>query len=179
MNKTNIWILMLMAVFYLNSGHAEPAVIFDGGNTQPLSDFYKSPEPVDPDTINIDKKKVISDVEEQLKGLKPTAIYPVESPGLTVGRVQTRQVKMAQSFAPFFIIGDDTVSRRWLERNKSVLKKKNAQGLVAQVESEEKFNELRAIGAGLRLLPFPATQLAKVFGVKHYPVYIGPDRITQ
>ncbi len=158
---------------------AEPAVIFDGGNTQPLSDIYQAPEPIDPSTIEIDKEQVIVDVQEQMKGLKPTAIYPIESPGLSIGRVATQKVRLGRVFAPFFIIGDDAISRQWLQRNQSVLKKKNAQGLVAQVESEKKFNELAALVPDIRLVPFPATALAKAFGVKHYPVYIGPDRITQ
>lgn len=172
-------VLMGLLCGFVQGIAAEPAVIFDSGQAEPLSAIVEVPKPVDFSTLDIDKEKILAGIEEEMKGLKPTAIYPIESPGLTVGRVETKQVRMKQSFSPFFIVGDDAVSRQWMERNKNVLQKKNAQGLVAQVESEEKFKELQLIGSGLRLIPFPATALAKAFGVKNYPVYIGPDQITQ
>lgn len=110
--------------------------------------------------------------------------FPVRTPSMTVGRVglgEGNQIPAAASvMQSMFIIGDDPVSRRWLQDNREFLASKKAIGLVVNVETKESMNQLaRIAGKGIRMQPTPGEDLAKHMGIKHYPFYIDKDGIMR
>ena len=93
---------------------AELTVIHDSGDTRPLGpllEVFAADEPpvpqADPNRPNLGA----ADLERLL---------PIQSPGLTSGQVERRHldIKFAR---PFFLIGSDPVSRRWLATHRNEL----------------------------------------------------------
>jgi len=105
-------------------------------------------------------------------------MLPVRSTRLTPGRVEARTVALP-GLPAMFLIGDDPLSRRWLESNLTTLQDLNAWGLVVQVESAAALAELRQLSPGLRLLPASGDQLAEHLGLRHYPVLLTATGIAQ
>ncbi len=105
-------------------------------------------------------------------------MLPVRSARLTPGRVEARTVALP-GLPAMFLIGDDPMSRAWLQRNLTALRELNAWGLVVQVDSAQSLAELRQLGAGLRLSPVSADQLAEHLHLRHYPVRLTATGIEQ
>nr|WP_298411654.1 integrating conjugative element protein [uncultured Halomonas sp.] len=106
-------------------------------------------------------------------------MLPLDSERLTPGQVASRTLNLPGGFTPFFIIGDDDLSRQWLARRGDILRDMNAVGLVVQVQNAAALEALRDEAAGLELRPVSGDGLAERLGLAHYPVLIGPGGIEQ
>lgn len=109
---------------------------------------------------------------------KITAMLPVSTPELTPGHVDTK-TRHLPGMIPIFLIGDDELSRRWLQMRLNLLVQLNALGLVVNVSSESGLNELSKQANGLKLLPVSGSDLAKRLGLSHYPVLLTENGIEQ
>lgn len=103
---------------------------------------------------------------------------PVRSTRLTPGRIEPRSLN-APGLLPFFLIGDDDLSRQWLKERGRILREIGAFGLVVNVESLEALQRLRDLVPGLMLSPVSGDDLAGRLQLFHYPVLITSSGIEQ
>lgn len=79
---------------------------------------------------------------------------------------------------PFFVIGSDPFSITWFNIHKTFLQKRQAIGLITNIESEEKQIEIEALSA-LPLIPSNIDELAKIFQVPGYPFFTNGCEVWQ
>lgn len=106
-------------------------------------------------------------------------MLPLESERLTPGRVAARSLELPGGFTPVFLIGDDELSRQWLEQRGDILREMNAVGLVVQVQDAASLQALRDEAPGLELRPVSGDGLAERLDLQHYPVLISQRGIEQ
>ncbi len=109
------------------------------------------------------------------------AVFPVHTPSMSPGRLPLRQSRLPKGWRgrPLAIVGDDRLSWRWLGTHACQLRALGARVLVAEVTSQARFMTMARAFPGLRLAPAPAGELAKAFGLTHWPVLISREWIEQ
>lgn len=107
------------------------------------------------------------------------AMLPVESPALSPGYVDARSLSLPKATTPFFLIGDDALSREWLQQRYDVLRQLNAVGLVVNVENMRGLQQLRERAPGLDIRPVAGDDIAQRLAINHYPVLITSSRLEQ
>ena len=151
---------------------AELTVIHDSGHTRPLAPLLEvlaEREPIHPRAQSPRPDFGAAEVERLL---------PIRSPGLTVGKVVPRST--SQQFArPFFLVGADPLSRKWLSKNRAELMRIGAVGMLVQAETADDLRVVAELANGLPILPAPATDIAAALGLSHYPVLISGESIVQ
>lgn len=156
--------LLVFFVLSMSGIEASPIVLFDSGNTvsiAPYTDVIKvyNPKNVKPITV-----------------LNP---FPIESPGLLPGKVIKRNIDQPYLSNPMFLIGNDEFSYRWLLKNKELLIRINAIGMLIKVKNKQELQRIAIAAKGLKIIPAPAVDLAKQLGIRHYPVLISKQFIEQ
>ncbi len=168
---------------------AAPVVIHDSGPTRPLAPLLeplrsddmqrdgsdpRSPSSPDPASAHISDEAMLA------------RLLPVRSPGLQVGALTDTelspevQTRLAQGNPrPFFMVGSDEGSLRWLSVNAKTLKDLGALGLLVQAKSRADIRRVIEAAQGLSITPGSGSDLARVLGIRHYPVLITKDGITQ
>ena len=109
----------------------------------------------------------------------PVNKLKIKSRRLKPGKVIIKRVHLPELDAPIFLVGDDALSRQWLEANQRKLLALKAIGFVVNVEGLDRLEALREIAPELSLMPVPADYLANILHIQHYPVLIFSDHITQ
>lgn len=104
--------------------------------------------------------------------------FPVRSQRLTPGTVQGRALN-APGLQPFFLIGDDELSRQWLASRGETLQRLGAVGLVVNVSNAERLAVIRRWNGGLAVSPVVGDDLAARLGLAHYPVLITATALEQ
>lgn len=105
-------------------------------------------------------------------------MLPVHSVLLSPGDVPRRAIQ-APGLQPIFVIGNDSLSKVWLQQRLPALRRLKATGLVVNIESASALNELRGLAPGLALSPVSGDDLARRLGLQHYPVLITATAILQ
>ncbi|EAB9446505.1 integrating conjugative element protein [Salmonella enterica subsp. diarizonae] len=105
-------------------------------------------------------------------------MLPVSTPEMTPGRVENRRSELT-GMAPVFLVGDDALSRRWLEQRRGDLQQLHATGLVVNVTDVTALRDLQTLSPGLTLLPASASDIARRLDLTHYPVLITADGLSQ
>lgn len=113
-----------------------------------------------------------------LKPIKDIDMLPVYTENLKPGKVVFREIK-AFGVTPFFLVGDDPLSKRWLAENRAKLFQLRASGMVVNVTTPEALNELKQIVPELLLLPISGEDIAQRLGLTNYPVLITSTYIEQ
>jgi integrating conjugative element protein (TIGR03765 family) len=151
---------------------AEPTVIYDNGDTRPLAPLLEVFGPNGPQGPSADTSR------PDLGAANVERLLPIRSTGLTPGQVEPQSFD--QRFArPFFLIGADPVSREWLVTNRDELLRMGAVGMLVQAETIDDLRVMAELANGLPILPAPATDIAAVLGLSHYPVLISAEGIAQ
>lgn len=104
--------------------------------------------------------------------------FPVRSPRLSPGPVEGRVIN-APGLQPFFLVGDDELSRRWLASRGETLRRLGAAGLAVNVPNAERLAAIRSWAQGLAISPVSGDDLASRLGLSHYPVLITPTALEQ
>lgn len=104
--------------------------------------------------------------------------FPVRSQRLTPGTVQGRALN-APGLQPFFLVGDDELSRRWLASRGETLQRLGAVGLAVNVASADRLAVIRRWAGGLAVSPVVGDDVASRLGLAHYPVLITPTALEQ
>jgi integrating conjugative element protein (TIGR03765 family) len=162
----------LIIIATTSTAIAEPIVIHDSGNTRPITDYLFPPRPESLPQFNAPPP--IPNAESLL-----SRIFPVHTEEMTPGAVRGKSVDLPQLPRPIFLIGTDDRSRNWLIQHRDRLREVQAVGLVVEALNEHEFRAIEQIAQGLDLAPAPASELAKQFNLRHYPVLIGRNRIEQ
>tara|TARA_E500000305_G_C3921618_1_gene188378 strand:- start:80 stop:643 length:564 start_codon:yes stop_codon:yes gene_type:complete len=168
---------------------AELTVIYDTGQTQPLApllepllaDDSPSSGPTVSSTLDPSSNPLSSDGPADLRNL-----LPVRSPGLTVGDIAGSALRpevlarLAQGNPrPFFLIGSDATSLRWLVSHRDVLEDLGAVGMLIQAETETDVRRVAEVAQGLSITLGSGSDLAAALAIDRYPVLITPDGIRQ
>ncbi|WP_034949243.1 integrating conjugative element protein [Erwinia oleae] len=111
-------------------------------------------------------------------GEAEAAMLPVITPELTPGKVVARPLQLP-GIGALFIVGDDEVSRAWLQANAQQLKSRSAVGLVVNVSHLSGLQALREQGLGLPMVPASGSELARRLQLSHYPVLITDTGLSQ
>lgn len=167
------WLTAVLAILpVVSATSAELIVIYDSGHARPLAPLLgpvRSARRDDPPRPAGGTALGAADIE---------AVLPISSPGLTPGVVSGRTY--TQPFAkPFFLVGSDARSRRWLRQHRTTLEDLGAVGMLVEAQSVEDMQRMRALARGLPLLPASGTDIARALGVDHYPVAVADGRIWQ
>jgi len=128
---------------------------------------------------NIDEKAGYVPDLNRIKPFGFSDMLPVKSAFLSVGRVSRQKLNLSPGMTPFFIVGSDSTSFQWLEKNVGFLRSINAVGLVTQVNTIHELSALASAAKGLELRPVVADEVARQVGLRHYPVLIKSDGISQ
>ncbi len=163
-------LLAITMIAYSISATAELIVIYDNGNTRPISDFLGPASqpaqvlrqsPVDPPAL--------ADIREQL---------PIESPGLEPGEIESREIDLPFA-AAFFVIGSDVNSLQWLAEHRDRLLNQGASGLLVQADRLEDLEAVAAIAGDLPIAPVSGTEIAQLLGIRYYPFAVTEGQLWQ
>ena len=117
-------------------------------------------------------------IDRWLRYFAITILLPIQSPGLTPGQVERRQLDIP--FArPFFLIGSDPVSRHWFATHRDELLRIGAIGMLVQAETADDLRAIAELAGGLPILPASATDIAEALGLSHYPVLVSNQGVEQ
>lgn len=158
-----------------SAAQAELTVVADHGG-QPARPYY---EPIN--AAQVSQAEGYS-ARRQARARGPVTeadMLPVVSEALAPGTVTTRRIHLPDFMTPFFLIGADDLSRRWLKQRGPRLRELHAVGLVVDVETAAQLKQLRRLGNGLVLRPVAGDDIAKRLDLSHYPVLITPNGIQQ
>lgn len=106
-------------------------------------------------------------------------IFPIETPLMSPGKVEARQIDLSQLPQPLFIVGSDELSKGWLRQHIAQLKQIKAIGFLVQAQNENDFETIKSIADGLAIIPLSGNQLAAQWHINNYPVLISRKTIEQ
>ena len=178
---------LLLAIVAASSASADLTVIYDSGQTQPLSPLLG---PLQADKTPATDPAKASDPNRSSKSMLGPAelsnLLPLQSPGLEVGdsgdtplspEVLTR---LAQGNPrPFFLVGSDAVSLQWLAYHRDTLRSLGAVGMLVQADTEADVRRVADVAQGLSITLGSGSDLAATLGIDRYPVLITADGIRQ
>lgn len=178
---------VLLAIGAGSSALADLTVIYDSGQTQPLSPLLG---PLQADETPATDPAKASDPNRSSKSmLGPAALsnlLPLRSPGLEVGDSADSSLnpevltRLAQGNPrPFFLIGSDAVSLQWLAYHRDTLRSLGAVGMLVQADTEADVRRVAEVAQGLSITLGSGSDLAAALGIDRYPVLITPDGIRQ
>ncbi|MEH4661169.1 integrating conjugative element protein [Phytobacter diazotrophicus] len=110
--------------------------------------------------------------------LSVSTMLPVITPEMTPGTVVSRQLNL-QGMPPVFIIGNDDLSRSWIQKRSAELSRLGATGLVVNIGSESELDSLKSILPSVMMAPVQGGDLARRLQLAHYPVLITAEGLTQ
>lgn len=169
----------LLALLWPIVAGAAPIVIYDSGQTKSLEPFFESlrGEAPPPDTRQMPSGKA---------GLTVEDLLPIKTPEMIPGAVPARVLDLpskvqtnAVGARPLFLIGADSLSRRWLAQHRARLKELDAIGMLVQADTIDELRAVANIAQGLHIMPASGTEIARLYALKHYPVLIYRGRIEQ
>lgn len=103
--------------------------------------------------------------------------FPVES-NLQVGK-QSSLMHDRPVLTPYFIIGGDAQSLHWLSKNYEYFLEIQAKGLITNINTQDEFNNIQSLFPDIALMPVNVDDMASLFGIQHYPVFINKTSIEQ
>ena len=178
---TALSVLLALSV----SASAQLTVIYDSGDTQPLAPFLSSLQPVE----SPNPPSIASEALSQRKQRGPADIrnlLPIRSPGLTPGAVSmhTASTEALKRLAlgnarPFFLIGSDPLSQRWLQARRAELQRLGAVGMLIQADTQADVRRIAELAQGLPITLGSASDIATELGIGHYPVLISSRGFEQ
>ncbi len=144
-----------------------PIVIHDAGGTRPLMPLAKeSGMAAEPP----------ADLRDVPLGNLPPSVFPVVSRKLTPGEQPI--LRLERPLPPVCLIGDDPRSLAWLEANHGRLVKLGASCMAVSVADERAWHRILRVAAPIPVAPIAGDEVARLLGIGHYPVLIGPEVIS-
>ena len=189
--------VLLVSLIASPSAFGDLIVIYDNGQTKSIAPllrpFHFSEESVDEirsgDSDHAGGLATRESLSKSTLIQGPGALsnlLPVRSPALQVGDLAGNQLKpdvlsrLAQGNPrPFFLIGSDQVSLRWLATHREVLKSLGAVGMLVQADTEHDVRQVAGIAEGLSIMLGSGSDVASALGIYRYPVLITREGITQ
>jgi integrating conjugative element protein (TIGR03765 family) len=164
---------------------AQLTVIYDTGYTESIAPYLKSLQPAD--SQHLVAATGNPTLDSDLSGAAQLSnILPIRSPGLTPGEISAYTVsetllkRLAMGNAPpFFIIGSDDLSLRWLQSHRAALQHLGAVGMLVQAETEADVRRVAERAQGLPITLGSASDIAQALGITGYPVLITANGVEQ
>ena len=176
---------LLLLVALPMSVSAALTVIYDSGQTRPIAPYLKSIQQHESRSSTVNAGNPISDME-RLGPAQISNLLPIRSPELTPDALavsaasQAALNRLALGHArPFFLVGSEVLSQRWLIARRGELLRMGAVGMLIQAESETDVRRMADLAQGLPITLGSATDIAKALGIAHYPVLISSGGIEQ
>ncbi|WP_416391230.1 integrating conjugative element protein [Alloalcanivorax xenomutans] len=173
-------IVLLSTIAALSPVHAQlksPLTVIADEGGQPAQPYYVA---IGAAQVDEEDGFVAATPDNALnRAATETDMLPVVSERLGVGPVTPRALSLPPGTTPFFLIGTDPDSMRWLTQRRERLVELRAVGMVVNVATAEDLAALREQAPDLELRPIPGDDLAERFGLAHYPVLITPTRLEQ
>jgi integrating conjugative element protein (TIGR03765 family) len=164
---------------------AQLKVIYDSGHTESLAPYLKSLHPADSQHLATAAGNPTLD-SDLMGAAQLSNLLPIRSPGLTPGKIsahtisETIKKRLAMGNAPpFFIIGSDDASLRWLQSHRAALLHLGAVGMLVQAETEAEVRRVADLAQGLSITLGSASDIAQALGVRRYPVLISANGVEQ
>lgn len=155
--------LMLMLGLLSATTHAL-IVIYDSGNTAPISDYTRR--------HTLPKRET--------KQQKPSfSVLPVHTPSMQPGTVTSRKQALPHLPVPLFMVGSDPLSQRWLQQRREQLIALKAVGMLVEAETEQDVKTIQALAQGLWFATVSGESIAQSLNLHHYPVLISNAGIEQ
>lgn len=166
-----ITLFFTAGLFLSLSSHAELVVLEDlgGESTQPFFESINDGGFAESNAFDNNTKIVSANYASML---------PVRSESITPALFNPIPANLP-TMQPLFLIGDDKLSRDWLNTRIDYLKQLNAVGYIVNIDNEATLNELLALTQGLQVVPTSADDLSQRLGIKHYPALITSTGIEQ
>lgn len=105
-------------------------------------------------------------------------MLPVVTPEMTPGIVNARALNLP-GMPPVFVVGNDGLSRQWLQQRSADLKRLGATGMVVNVRDFAGLDALRQLAPGIDMVPVQGGDLARRLQLTHYPVLITSAGLSQ
>ncbi len=160
--------VILAALLAVVPAMGELTVIHEAPGAQPLSDFLGTPR----------QTSIRKPLPQGPKAWDLRTLLPIHSPGLTPGPVAPRGHALSLT-QPVFLIGAGERSKSWLTRHRARLESLGAIGLLVEAETPTDLEAIAELAGTLPIVPAPATDLAAILKIRHYPVCITPTRLWQ
>ncbi|KGM78205.1 hypothetical protein EL79_2745 [Escherichia coli] len=96
---------------------------------------------------------------------------------MTPGEVTPRPLQLP-GIGALFLVGDDALSRQWLQANAAALRERQAVGMVVSVADENSLRTLRELASGVMMVPSSGSALARRLQLNHWPVLITDSGIS-
>lgn len=173
--KKNILMLSVCTALFLTSSSAFSALtvvgdlggqstapFFDAINDQP--DEFTSPESLSPNAPPA--------------SLSVASMLPVATPEMSPGAVTAHPLTLP-GMPPIFLVGDDPLSRQWLQLRGSELRQLGATGLVVSVRDQAGLDSLKTLASGVDMVPVQGGDLARRLQISHYPLLITATGVSQ
>lgn len=166
---TAIFALINISIFSV-SAESSPEVIKDYGGRQTF--------------IGLKNKMFGMDHSGMKKPPKVLPHKPIQFPvtsSLSLGVVEKNRIEdpRINITAPFFILGGDDISKKWLMDNKEYLQEINAFGIATNIASMAVMNEVSSIASPLQISAVSIDELVEMFSLTNYPVLISGKEIRQ
>ncbi|RTB44122.1 integrating conjugative element protein [Pseudomonas aeruginosa] len=156
----------------------EPLIVVDDRGGASALPYYESLDLRPRATVSGQAQPAVMTQPSRIAPASEADMLPVRSPKLRPGLVVGRAIS-APGLRPFFLVGDDDMSREWLRQRAASLRARNAVGMVVNVDSMAALTRLRDLAPGILLSPIAADDLAERLGVRHYPALITATAIEQ
>ena len=164
---------------------AQLTVIYDSGHTESIAPYLKTLLPVESPPPTAGTANPTSD-SNVLGPADISNLLPIRSPGLAPGALSPHTVsedtltRLALGSAPpFFLIGSDPLSLRWLESHRAELQKLGALGMLVQAQTEPDVRAVAQAAQGLPITLGSASDIARTLGTSRYPVLISKKGFEQ
>jgi len=180
----SVGVVMLLCL----STSATPAaltLIYDNGRTQLMAPFLESLQRAESNPEQPPETPLEITEQQRLGPADLNNLLPIRSPGLAPGPLSPDEVKdklplLAQGNArPFFLIGSDVLSQRWLTQHRARLEHLGAVGMLVQAQTEADVQRIAELAQGLSITLGAATDIGQALGIRHYPVLISAQGIEQ
>ena len=169
--------LVAAFLFFVSAtSHAATVVIYDSGQTVPISQFLAPAF----QNSNAGQGTPVRPVAPYPARAPMPVTFPVRTASMSPGKLQpTMPAAKLQSWLPtaVFLIGTDNMSKEWIVRNRDLLAKQRAAGIVVHADNIDAFRSIQTLGRGLPMAPSSAEELAKRLRLNVYPVLIRPDGV--
>jgi integrating conjugative element protein (TIGR03765 family) len=164
---------------------AQLTVIYDTGHTESITPYLKTLQAADSQHLTTAAGNPTPD-SDLMGAAQLSNLLPIRSPGLTPGEIsshtvsETIQKRLAMGNAPpFFIIGSDDMSLRWLQSHRAALQRMGAVGMLVQAETEAEVRRVAGLAQGLPITLGSASDIAQALGIRRYPVLISANGVEQ
>tara|TARA_B110000503_G_scaffold143111_1_gene242625 strand:- start:1268 stop:1831 length:564 start_codon:yes stop_codon:yes gene_type:complete len=164
---------------------AELTVIYDSGQTRPIAPYLKSIQQIESRGAKVNASNLIKE-RGQWGAAQINNLLPIRSPEMIPGTITSSKASRQAlnrltlgNARPFFLVGSDALSQRWLIARRGELLRLGAVGMLIQAETEADVRRISALAQSLSITLGSATDIAKALGVDRYPVLISTNGIEQ